>query len=57
MEKVSIIYLVLPCYNEELVIEDSAGKLKMLMDELKAKGKVSEKSRVIFVDDGSTDST
>ena len=57
MEKISIIYLVLPCYNEEQVIEDSAKKLKVLMDDLKEKGRISTESRVLFVDDGSTDST
>lgn len=28
------VYLVLPCYNEELVINDSTVKLKELMDDL-----------------------
>lgn len=51
------VYLVLPCYNEELVINDSADKLKELMDDLIDKERVSESSRVLFVDDGSTDST
>ena len=57
MKKASIIYLVLPCYNEELVIEDSAEKLKGLMNGLKENGTISVSSKVVFVDDGSTDST
>lgn len=51
------IYLILPCYNEELVVNDSAMKLKELMNELQAERKISENSRVIFVDDGSSDAT
>ena len=51
------LYLVLPCYNEELIIEDSAQKLKVLMNGLKEDKKISVKSKVIFVDDGSLDNT
>ncbi|MDY2698297.1 MAG: glycosyltransferase family 2 protein [Lachnospiraceae bacterium] len=51
------IYLVLPCYNEELVISDSATKLKQFMNNLIDKTKVSDHSKIIFVDDGSTDAT
>lgn len=51
------LFLVLPCYNEELIIEDSAKKLKLLMSNLNRNKKISDKSRVIFVDDGSIDST
>lgn len=51
------LYLVLPCYNEELVIEDSAQKLRALMKGLKEEKKITQKSKVIFVDDGSLDNT
>lgn len=51
------IYLILPCYNEELVIDDSAAKLKELMEGLQKEKKISDKSRVVFVDDGSLDKT
>lgn len=52
-----ILALVVPCYNEEEIIEKSASvlsdKLRRLID-----GKViSEKSRIVFVDDGSADKT
>lgn len=53
----SIIYLVLPCYNEEAIIKDSAIKLKRLMEDMISSNKVSEKSRIVFVNDGSTDNT
>lgn len=51
------IYLVLPCYNEELVLNDSIEKLKILMCSLMEKNKISNKSKIVFVDDGSTDNT
>lgn len=51
------IYLVLPCYNEELVIEDSASKLEALMKSLMDERKISAYSKVVFVNDGSQDKT
>ena len=51
------LYLVIPCYNEEEVLEDTAGKLKTLMGSLAAEGRVAPDSRVLFVDDGSRDRT
>ena len=51
------VYLVLPCYNEELVIHDSVGKLKELMNSLIKKSIITITSKVIFVNDGSTDKT
>lgn len=52
-----IIYLVLPCYNEEAVLEDSADKLEKLMNGLINTNKIDARSRVVFVNDGSTDKT
>lgn len=51
------VYLVLPCYNEELVLKDSASKLKSLMEDLISKGVISNDSKAVFVNDGSTDLT
>lgn len=51
------IYLVLPCYNEELVIEDSAFKLNLLMKSLISEKRISACSKVVFVNDGSQDET
>lgn len=51
------IYLVLPCYNEELVVRDSAFKLQTLMQKLIVEEKISAQSKVYFVNDGSTDNT
>ena len=52
-----ILYLVIPCYNEEEVLADSAGKLDKKMKELMAEGLIDVKSRIIFVNDGSMDLT
>lgn len=52
-----ILYLVIPCYNEEEVLADTAGKLDEKMKELMAEGLIDVKSRIIFVNDGSMDLT
>lgn len=52
-----ILYLVIPCYNEEEVLADTAGKLNKKMKELMAEGLIDVKSRIIFVNDGSMDLT
>lgn len=51
------IYLVLPCYNEESVIQDSAEKIENLLKELIEKKMISAESRACFVNDGSKDRT
>jgi len=51
------LYLVVPCYNEEEVLRDTAGKLGAKMKALAASGKISCASRIVFVDDGSRDRT
>lgn len=52
-----ILYLVIPCYNEEEVLTDTAGKLDKKMKELMTEGLIDVKSRIIFVNDGSMDLT
>lgn len=51
------LYLAIPCYNEEEVLPDSAQKLLKKYDDLYASGKITEDSRIIFIDDGSKDKT
>ena len=48
---------VSPCYNEEPVLEDSVARLTTLFEQLIAKGKISEDSMMVFVNDGSKDQT
>ncbi len=52
-----VIYIVVPCYNEEAVLPETAKQLLSKMEELSASGKISSDSRVVFVDDGSKDRT
>ena len=52
-----VLYLVIPCYNEEQVLPLTSGKFKGKLDELIEAGKISAKSRVMFVNDGSKDTT
>ena len=49
--------IVVPCYNEEPVLAATARSLLDLLGSLSAAGKISGSSRVLFVDDGSTDGT
>jgi len=49
--------LVCPCYNEESVLDDSMAKLTELLEDLIAKEKITPDSFVLFVNDGSKDST
>lgn len=51
------LYVVIPCFNEEEMIEITIGKLREKMYCLMRKNMISENSRVLFVDDGSTDKT
>lgn len=53
----TILYLVVPCYNEEEVLHMTAGVLKEKMNRLMNAGRISKKSRVMFVNDGSKDKT
>ncbi len=51
------LYLVIPCYNEEEVLPETAKRSAIKMRELISAEKISEKSRILFVDDGSKDKT
>ncbi|MCD8328615.1 MAG: glycosyltransferase family 2 protein [Ruminococcus sp.] len=53
----AVLYLVIPCYNEQEVLLDSAKKLKDKMVSLMEEGKISYKSKIVFVNDGSKDKT
>ena len=52
-----ILYMVLPCYNEEEVLPETAKQLKQKYQALISTGKISSKSRIVFVNDGSRDRT
>ena len=51
------LYIVVPCYNEEECLNDSAIVLKEKMVEMINEGLISKKSRILFTNDGSKDKT
>ncbi len=51
------LYLVIPCYNEEEVLPETSKRLLEKMEGLIERQKISENSRIVFVDDGSKDKT
>ena len=55
--KTPILYIVIPCYNEEAVLPMTSGMFLQKIADLTAAGKISDKSRVLFVNDGSKDRT
>ncbi len=56
-EKNQILYLVIPCYNEEEVLPETSKRLLEKMESLMQKGMISRESRIMFVNDGSKDRT
>ncbi len=52
-----ILWIVIPCYNEEQVLPLTAPMFLQKLQDLAARGQISENSRVLFVNDGSADRT
>ena len=52
-----VLYIVIPCYNEETVLPLTSGMFLKKIKDLAAAGKISDKSRILFVNDGSKDKT
>lgn len=57
MKKQSILYVVVPCYNEEEVLAETTKRLKEKLETLIKNKIISDKSRVMYVNDGSKDNT
>jgi len=53
----NILYIVIPCYNEQEVLPITAPLFLNKLRRLVAEGKISDKSRIMFVNDGSRDNT
>ena len=49
--------IVVPCYNEEQVLQETTRRLLTLLDRLISAGKVGEDSCIYYIDDGSRDRT
>ena len=55
--KKPVLYIVVPCYNEEEVLPETSRRLKAKMEGLMEAGKISPASKVMLVNDGSKDGT
>ncbi|MDO5298365.1 MAG: glycosyltransferase family 2 protein [Clostridia bacterium] len=51
------LYIVVPCYKEQEVLPETSKRLRAKVMELREQGKISGASRVMFVNDGSSDET
>lgn len=51
------VYLVIPCYNEEEVLPETNRRLTEKLKTMAAQGLADDKSRILYVDDGSRDKT
>ena len=54
---VKILYLVIPCYNEMEVLPTTSRIFRKKIEDLVENHKISEQSKILFVDDGSKDDT
>lgn len=52
-----VLTIVVPCYNEEDVLPKTILQLSSFLREIKEEGLISNKSKILFVDDGSKDET
>ena len=57
MRSDNTLYVVVPCYREEEVLPETSKRLKEKLTALIAQGKISPRSRILFVNDGSKDRT
>ena len=56
-KKLAILYIVVPCYNEEDVLNETTKQLKVKLEKLIKEKKISSMSKVMYVNDGSKDKT
>ncbi len=52
-----VLYIVVPCYNEQDALPQSHDRLMKIVDEMIANGGISQDSKLLYVDDGSRDDT
>ena len=55
--KKSVLYVVVPCYNEEACLAETTKRLTKKLNDLDKAGKIAGKSAIVYVDDGSKDKT
>lgn len=54
---IPVLYIVVPCYNEEEVLPETSSRLLAKITSLIERGRVQDRSRILFVNDGSRDRT
>ena len=54
---IPVLYIVIPCFNEQEVLPVTSGLFLNKLREMSGKGKISEESKIVFVNDGSRDET
>ncbi|MBP3362178.1 MAG: glycosyltransferase family 2 protein [Clostridia bacterium] len=57
MREKSTLFIVVPCYNEKDVLPETSKRLSEVLENMISKNKITDESRIIFVDDGSLDNT
>lgn len=57
MAENSVLYMVVPCYNEEEVLAETTKRLVSKLESLMEQGRISRRSRILYVNDGSEDQT
>ncbi|BAL69514.1 putative glycosyltransferase [Streptococcus mutans LJ23] len=57
MKKIPTLFIVIPCYNEEEVLPITAPEFLKKLNELVKANRIHQDSKILFVDDGSKDST
>ncbi|MBQ9046801.1 MAG: glycosyltransferase family 2 protein [Solobacterium sp.] len=57
MNKKPVLWIVIPCYNEQEVLPITAPQFLNKIIQLRDSGRISDESRVLFVNDGSKDDT
>ena len=57
MEGKTVLWMVIPCYNEEVVLPKTAPMFLAELNRMVAEGQISDESRILFVNDGSSDNT
>ena len=56
-ETIPVLYMIIPCYNEQEVLPITSGMFLQKLTQLIREGKIAPDSRILFVDDGSKDTT
>lgn len=57
MKNAPKLWIIIPCYNEEEVLPVTAPLFMVQLKKMQQEGKISEQSRILFVNDGSKDTT